>query len=57
MNLNYLVEYAKRVIGEHPLLRMQIIDIVTLAKDEIEDGGSEDHEVNLAINDIEALIG
>jgi hypothetical protein len=51
-----LVGIAKENIVNYPALKEQIIDIVNLAKDEIEEGGSPNHEVNLAINDINNIV-
>ena len=46
------IELAK----QHPQYEDQIRDLFFLAQDEIEDGGSEAHECELAISDMEYLI-
>lgn len=56
MNIAYLRNYCAEKITQHPKLQVQIIDCFILAVDEIEEGGSEQHEVDLAINNIEELI-
>ena len=56
MNLNYLRKYAFQKAKEHLRLSEQIYDFYHLACSEVEEGGSETHEVQLAINDINELI-
>ena len=51
-----LIEYAKKCSATHPHLKDEIYDFVYLAYDEIEDGGSEEHETSLAYEDIKQLI-
>lgn len=57
MDLEYLITYAKNRIKEFPQHQEEIIDLVDLARCEIDDGESEDHEVELAISDIDLLVG
>ena len=52
MNFYYLNEEAKRIIEECPDLESEVLDFVQLAHSEVEEGGSESHECELAINDI-----
>jgi hypothetical protein len=55
MDINYLRQYCADQIKLYPNLKEEILDFFYLAKDEIEEGGSEYHEVTLAINSIEEL--
>jgi hypothetical protein len=50
-----LKDYAKLMSNAHPHHEPQILDLVQLCKDEIEEGGSEAHEVDLAWSDIADL--
>ena len=43
-------------IKKNPTLKSDIIDFYQLALSEIEEGGSEQHEISLAVNDINSLI-
>ena len=56
MNLSELKKYALQMANENPTLKEEIWDFVQLAIDEIEDGGSIQHECSLAQRDIEELI-
>lgn len=56
MNLDYLKGFCREKIAEHPELKEQIVDLYYLAQDEIEEGGSESNEVELAISSIDELI-
>jgi hypothetical protein len=56
MNMEELKEYAWLKAIAHPALRTEIADLVELALSEIEAGGSEQHECDLAYHDIEELI-
>ena len=49
-------DYAMKMISEYPSLKHDIIDFVTLAIDEIDEGGSPSHEWQLAYTSIEELI-
>lgn len=40
----------------YPNLKTEILDFFWLCIDEIHDGGSQQHEINLAINSINELI-
>ena len=48
--------YCKDLIAEYPELRDQIQDIFYLAMEEIEDGGSVTHEIQLAMDDIDNIL-
>jgi hypothetical protein len=56
MNRQQFASFCKEKITNHPDLEVNIIDYYRLALDEISDGGSESHEIELAVNDIEDLI-
>ena len=51
-----LIGIAKENIVNYPVLKDEIIDIVNLAKSEIDEGGSPNHEVDLAISDINNIV-
>jgi hypothetical protein len=55
MDINYLRQYCADQIKLYPNLKEEILDFFYLAIDEIEEGGSERHEIELAINSIEEL--
>lgn len=56
MDINYLKTYCSEKIKQYPQYKPDILDFYQLCRDEIEQGGSEAHEIDLCINDIEALI-
>lgn len=56
MNLHELKIYAVKMVKENPALKKEIYDFVQLAIDEIEEGGSEQHECSLAQRDIEFIV-
>lgn len=54
--MNRLITYANECIAKYPQHKDEIKEIVQLCKDEIEEGSSVEHEVDLAIGSIEDLI-
>jgi hypothetical protein len=56
-NLEQLVQWARNVAKEHPKHKDEIWSFISLCQDEVEEGGSEAHEVQLAYNDICDLVG
>ena len=56
MNLHYLKQFCIDKSAEFPKLKSEILDFFFLAKEEIEDGESESHEVELAISSIKQLV-
>jgi hypothetical protein len=56
MNLHQLKEETKKFVAENPDLKDEILDFYYLAVSEIEEGGSESHECDLAYNDMVELI-
>lgn len=56
MNLRLLKQYCINKIQEYPMLKEEISDFYYLAQDEIDEGGSEVHECNLAVSSIDTLI-
>lgn len=55
MNLSELKAEAIRIIKAKPELKSEIQDLFSLAISEIEEGGSETHECELAHNDMVEL--
>jgi hypothetical protein len=56
MNIQTLKAEALKIIKEIPDLEGEVKDLFELAMTEIEEGGSESHECQLAINDMEELV-
>jgi hypothetical protein len=56
MTLRDLYQYCQEVVEKYPSLRSEIMEFYALAQMEVEDGGSVEHECELAISDIEELI-
>lgn len=56
MYTHELIIYASKMAKENPTLKSEIYDFVQLAIDEIKEGGSEEHECELARRDIEFII-
>lgn len=56
MNLDYLVQRIREVVGVHPELKPDLYEFYQMAQDEINDGESEEHEVELALNSIKELL-
>jgi len=55
--LSELEGFVRRAIHKYPELQDQFVDYYQLCKDEIEDGGSMQHEIGLCENSInEAII-
>lgn len=51
-----LNDYAAEFISKHPQLKEEVNDLVQLCYDEIEQGGSKEHEIDLAIDSIDELL-
>lgn len=45
-----------QVIKDHPSLKQEITQLYYLCLNEIEEGGSPMHEIELCLNDVEQLI-
>lgn len=56
MNKGHFAQYCREKIADHPDLETEIKEYYYLALIEIEGGESEQHEIELAMNDIEDLI-
>jgi hypothetical protein len=54
--MNELLLIVKEAINNHPSKRAELIEIFEGARAEIEDGGSIDHEVELAVGAVNELI-
>jgi len=57
MSFKDLQSAARKLLESRPDLMTRIRGILEMAKDEIEAGGSESHEVGLALRDLNALGG
>jgi hypothetical protein len=56
MTIEELKAYIREKGKEHPALRTELAELYELALGEIDTGGLEQHECELAYNDIEELI-
>ena len=56
MTLRELYQYCQEVVEKYPSLGSEIMEFYDLAVMEVEDGGSENHECELAVSDIEDLV-
>ena len=56
MTLRDLYQYCVDKTKQHPEYMMQIHSFYDLAEMEVQDGGSVEHECELAVSDINALI-
>jgi len=56
MNLEYLSKFIKEKKEKYPSLKNDINELYYLCLSEIEEGGSEQSEVDSCISDIEDLI-
>lgn len=54
--INYLKKYAKDFIDKYPQHKDKVNDFVQLCLDEIEEGGSIEHEIQLCIGSINELL-
>ena len=55
-NYRDLTVYARIVSAQYPDLKEEIYGLVDLCQAEIEDGGSEQHEIHLCKTDIDQLV-
>ena len=51
-----LVQELRVVIAKYPQLKEQVNDFFQLCKDEIEEGGSPDHEMQLCRGSVQELV-
>jgi hypothetical protein len=56
MNIVAFKQYCKEMVLTYPTLTSEITEYYELALSEIEEGGSEIHECQLAYDDIQTLI-
>jgi hypothetical protein len=56
MTLEDFQNKCSEYINKYPELKNEILDIYTLCLDEIEEGGSVQHEISLGLSDLEELI-
>jgi hypothetical protein len=53
---NIAVNYANIKSEQYPELKDEIMDLLQLCQDEIDEGGSESHEIELFIGSVDDLI-
>lgn len=56
MSIKRATEFGREFIKNHPQFKEEILDLYQLMKDEIEEGGSTDHEMDLFIGSCEDLL-
>ena len=56
MDIQYAQTKRLEALQSHPNLKDDINDLFELMLSEIEEGGSETHEVELFLNDLESLL-
>lgn len=56
MTLKELSIYTKELTVKYPQHKQELIEFYILACDEVEEGGSEAHECELAVSDMDSLI-
>ena len=56
MSLKRAVDFGNEFMKKHPQFREEVKDLFQLMKDEIEEGGSTEHEINLFIGSCEDLL-
>ena len=56
MDRKSVIKLANEVIIEYPMLKKDVRDLIDLAIDEIDEGGSPAHEWGLAYNSINELV-
>jgi hypothetical protein len=55
--MDEFVTFCKESCEQHPHFSETIMDYFDLAMDEMEQGGSQQHEIELAVNDIQSVCG
>lgn len=50
------ITYCKDIVAKYPDLTDEVHDFFDLCMMEIEDGGSQEHEIELAMSDIDDLV-
>lgn len=56
MSIKRATEFGREFIFKFPQFKDEVLDLYQLMKDEIEEGGSTDHEINLFIGSCEDLL-
>ena len=56
MSIKRATEFGREFIKTNPQFKDEVLDLYQLMKDEIEEGGSTDHEINLFIGSCEDLL-
>ena len=55
-NLQRAIDYRKEFIGKYPEHKSEVDDLFQLMKDEIDEGGSTEHEIELFIGSCDDLL-
>lgn len=56
MDILGLRKYCVGVVEQHPELEEEVVGLFNLCISEIEEGGSESHEIELCISDVDELV-
>ena len=56
MSIKRATDFANKFMKEHPEHKKEVRDLFQLMKDEISEGGSEEHEMDLFISSCEQLL-
>lgn len=51
-----LIEFVNNFLSDHPEYYQQVDELIQLCRDEIEEGGSPQHEIQLCIESIKQLV-
>jgi hypothetical protein len=51
-----LIAYVKEIAKKHPQVKEEVFDLLELCMDEIEEGGSKEHEIDLCRRDIDNIL-
>lgn len=54
--MKQLAADLREIIAKYPQLKPQIQDLYQLCQDEIEEGGSEEHEIELCRGSVQELV-
>jgi len=56
MSIKRAVDFGNEFMKKHPQYKAEVRDLFQLMKDEIEEGGSTEHEIDLFIGSCEDLL-
>jgi hypothetical protein len=54
--MTQLLEYTEEVLAKYPQLKSDVDALIQLCIDEVDEGGSESHEMSLCWSDISELV-